>query len=218
MSPFKDLKAIVFDYNGTLVDDVNIHAKSYWLAAVDMGFDLSMETVWRHVSQPPSRKRVLYYGDISDERWEAVFALKKKHYYEMAKDTSIVFADTTSVLHTLGRKYKLAVLSNTYRFFFEDLFPRHLAALFDTTLFVDEVDKPKPAPDPLHTILNRLNVAASQCCYIGDAIEDIQMARAAGAHVVSVTTGGSSDSQLKAAGPDRVFDSLTQMTEWLLDG
>ena len=91
MIELKDLKAIVFDYNGTLVDDVTIHAKSYWLAGVDMGFDLSMETVWRHVSQPPSQKRVLYYGDISDERWEAVFELKKKHYYEIAKGVSIVF-------------------------------------------------------------------------------------------------------------------------------
>lgn len=218
MNPFEDLKAIVFDYNGTLVDDVNIHAKSYWLAGVDMGFDLSMETVWQHVSQPPSHKRVLYYGDISDERWEAVFALKKKYYFQMAKDISIVFEDTALVLNTLGRKYKMAVLSNTYRFFFEELFPRQLAALFDTTLFVDEVNKPKPAPDPLHTILDRLNVAAAQCCYVGDAIEDIQMARAAGAHVVSVTTGGSSENCLKAAGPDRVFDSLVQMADWLLDG
>ena len=211
MNDFRNLKAIVFDYNGTLVDDVTIHAKSYWLAGMDLGFDLSMETVWQHVSQPPSRKRVLYYGDISDERWEAVFELKKKHYYEIAKGVSIVFSDTAPVLNALGRKYKLAVLSNTFRFFFEKLFPHSLAELFDNTIFVDEVDNPKPAPDPLLTILDRLNIAAGECCYVGDAIEDIEMAKAAGALAFSVTTGGCNREQLIEAGSDQVFNSLTEL-------
>jgi HAD superfamily hydrolase (TIGR01509 family) len=216
MNNLRHLQAIVFDYNGTLVDDVKIHAESYWRAGVDMGFDLTKEKVWQHVSQPPSRKRVLYYGDISDERWKAVFALKKKHYYEIAKNKSIVFSDAAGALTGLSRRYKLAVLSNTFRFFFEGFFPQSLAALFDTTLFFDEVAVPKPAPDPMMLMLKRLGVGARQCCYVGDAIEDIQMARAAGTHVISIATGGCSKPELEAAGPDRVFDSLAQMADWLI--
>lgn len=211
MNELKNIKAIIFDYNGTLVDDVRIHAKSYWMAGQDLGFDLSMETVWQHVSQPPSQKRVLYYGDISDERWEAVFALKKKHYFEMAKCLSIVFVDTEPALTVLRRHYKLAVLSNTFRFFFEEIFPRKLADFFDTTLFVDEVDNPKPAPEPLMMVLKRLNIAAGESCYVGDAIEDIQMARAVGALAFSVTTGGCNREQLIEAGSDQVFNSLSEL-------
>jgi HAD superfamily hydrolase (TIGR01509 family) len=216
MDRIKYLKAVVFDYNGTLVDDVRIHAKSYWLAGQDLGFDLSMETVWRHVSQPPSQKRVLYYGEISDDRWEAVFGLKKKYYDELARGESIVFADAASALTELSKEFKLAVLSNTFRFFFDEFFPKSLAGLFETTLFFDEVKKPKPAAEPLLIVLNRLGLGAGQCCYVGDAIEDIQMARAAGAHALSVTTGGCDRAQLLTAGSEQVFDSLSEMADCLI--
>jgi HAD superfamily hydrolase (TIGR01549 family) len=213
----KNLKAIVFDYNGTLVDDVRIHAKSYWLAGQELGFDLSMETVWRHVSQPPSQKRVLYYGIISDERWDAVFSLKKKYYYELARDESIIFADTAATLTGLSRNFKLAVLSNTYRTFFEEFFPKSLAGLFEITLFFDEVENPKPSPDPFITVLRGLDIRADECCYVGDAVEDIQMALAAGSHAFSVTTGGCGRDELEEAGSDRVFSSLSEMAGWLVD-
>ncbi len=216
MNEIGDLKAIVFDYNGTLVDDVRIHAKSYWMAGQDLGYDLTMETVWRHVSQPPSRKRVLYYGEISDESWDAVFALKKKHYYEIAQRETIVFADAEPVLNTLKKQFKLAVLSNTFRFFFEEFFPDSLTELFETTLFFDEVAVPKPAPDPLRIVLERLSLSPAQCCYVGDAIEDIQMARTVGAIAFSVTTGGCSREQLLSAGSDQVFDSLAEMADQLI--
>ena len=218
MNAIKNIKAIVFDYNGTLVDDVRIHAKSYWMAGQDMGFDLSMETVWQHVSQPPSRKRVLYYGNISDEQWDAVFTLKKKHYYEIAQRETIVFSDAEPVLNILNKQFKLAVLSNTFRFFFEEFFPDSLTGLFETTLFFDEVSVPKPAPDPLRIVLERLEISPDQCCYVGDAIEDIQMAQTAGAIAFSVSTGGCSREQLLTAGSDGVFDSLAEMADQLTNG
>jgi beta-phosphoglucomutase len=217
MDRLKKLKAIVFDYNGTLVDDVRIHAKSYWLAGQELGFDLSMQTVWQHISQPPSQKRVLYYGEISDQRWDAVFGLKKKYYYELARGESIAFADTASALTQLSKEFRMAVLSNTFRFFFEEFFPKSLAGLFDTTLFFDEVENPKPSPDPLITVLKRLKIHADDCCYVGDAVEDIQMAVAAGAHAFSVTTGGCGRDQLEEAGSEKVFDSLSELAGWLFN-
>ena len=212
-----NIKAIIFDYNGTLVDDVRIHAKSYWMAGQDMGFDLSMETVWQHVSQPPSQKRLLYYGDISDERWDAVFRLKKKYYYELALNEPILFQDTEAVLTALSEKFRLAVLSNTFRFFFEEFFPGELAKLFDTTIFFDEIENPKPAPDPLLKVLERLDLKAADCCYVGDAIEDIEMSRKVGVTAFSVTTGGCNRVQLEEAGSENVFNSLSEMVGWLTE-
>jgi len=216
MNHQRPLKAVVFDYNGVLVDDIRIHARSYWQAGRDMGFDVSYETVWEHISQPPSQKRKLYYGDISDDAWQAVFGLKKKHYYEIAKGASILFDDTAAALTALSARFKLAVLSNTFRFFFDEFFPSELAGLFSTTLFYEEMDVPKPAPDPMRTVLKRLGVAAAACCYVGDALEDIQMARAAGTQILSLTTGGCTREQLAAGGADRIFGSLREAVAWLI--
>lgn len=216
MNRIENLRAIVFDYNGTLVDDVEIHVQSYWQAGRDMGYDLSLETVRRHVSQPPSRKRVLYYGDISDERWKAVFELKKKHYYEMAKKKSVVFDDAAGALTALSKIYRLGVLSNTFRFFFDEFFPPALAGLFEETLFYEEVAVPKPSPEPMQLMMKRLGVEADECCYVGDAVEDVRMARAAGTHVLCVSTGGCTKKELEAAGADRVFGHLKDLADWLV--
>ena len=51
------LKAIVFDYNGTLVDDLSMSVESYYRAGREMGFSgLTRATILRHISQPPLAK------------------------------------------------------------------------------------------------------------------------------------------------------------------
>jgi len=56
------LKAIVFDYNGTLVDDLDLAVESYYRAGKERGYRLAREKVLQHISQPPSAKRGLYFG------------------------------------------------------------------------------------------------------------------------------------------------------------
>ena len=48
------LDAIVFDYNGTLVDDLDLAVDSYHRAGLERGHRLSRETVLRHISSPPA--------------------------------------------------------------------------------------------------------------------------------------------------------------------
>ena len=118
----------------------------------------------------------------------------------------------------LGRNINWPSFRIHFDFFSMNFFRGHLLICSTHTIFFDEVDKPKPAPDPLLIVLKRLNIDAGQCCYVGDAVEDIQMARAAGAHAFSVTTGGCSQDQLNEAGSDQVFNSLTEMVGWLSRG
>jgi HAD superfamily hydrolase (TIGR01509 family) len=210
------IKAIVFDYNGTLVDDLELHVESYYRAGRDLGFDLTEETVRRFISMPPSEKRRLYYGDISDEAWNDVFGLKKKIYYDLAESSFKLFPHTAEALTALSRRYTLAVLSNTFRFFFEKFFPAELARLFRATLFFEEVPEPKPAPGPMITMLEMLGVARRQCCYVGDAVEDIRMAKAAGVGAFSVATGACPEDELARAGADWVGPDLAALASRLL--
>jgi phosphoglycolate phosphatase len=51
--------------------------------------------------------------------------------------------------------------------------------------------------------------------YVGDHLEDMKSAAAAGAVAVGVLTGGASTADLTAAGADVVFDDLTSFPGWL---
>jgi HAD superfamily hydrolase (TIGR01549 family) len=196
------LKAIVFDYNGTLVDDLDLTVDSYFRAANESGFRLSREYVQRHISQPPSAKRGLYFGTITDAEWKAIVELRKTIYTELASSVFKLFPQTESFLIALSSRYRLGVISNTYRDLFVKLFPAHLAGLFQASLFFDEVPDPKPSPAPMYSILQTLGVQAYECGYVGDAIEDVQMARAAGVKSFGLATGACSLEELRQAGAD----------------
>ncbi len=211
------LKAIVFDYNGTLVDDLHLHTEAYYRSGRRMGFDVAREVIERHISQPPSKKRLLYYGAISDAKWEEMIGLRKRIYLEMAGEPqALLFPDTAGALSGLAQRFMLGVLSNTFRDLFERVFPRELSGLMAATLFFDEVPEPKPSPAPLLTLLGRIGVEPQACGYVGDALEDIQMARAAGAHAFAVATGTCSAAALSAAGAEWVGGSLSALAAHLL--
>jgi uncharacterized protein len=56
--------------------------------------------------------------------------------------------------------------------------------------------------------------AAGCSIYVGDHVHDVEGARAAGAVSVSVLTGGSTRSELLAAGTDVVLEDLTEFPAW----
>ncbi|MFO7708145.1 MAG: HAD family hydrolase [Desulfobacterales bacterium] len=214
----RDLKAIVFDYNGTLVDDLHLHVEAYYQAGRRMGFDVSRETVQRHISQPPSRKRLLYYGAISDAQWGELSGIRRRIYLESAErdPAALLFADTPRVMSVLARHFALGVLSNTFRELFERVFPPTLSGLFAATLFFDEVPEPKPSPAPLLALLRQMGVAPQVCGYVGDALEDVAMARAAGVRAFAVATGSCTATELAAAGAEWVGSDLCDLAARLL--
>ena len=209
------LKAIIFDYNGVLVDDLKVHEEAYLFAAREFGFPLSKETVSRYISYAIQRKREFYFGGISDEQWEELLQVKNRRYFEIAAKNNLVFPDVEAVLSSLSRKYLLALLSNTTRENYNGIFPAILSGYFRKTLFADEVKQPKPSPEPLLEIVRRLGVTKEECCYVGDSLLDIQMSRSAGICVYGVATGHNTLVELSSAGAEVVVSSLSELKNML---
>jgi phosphoglycolate phosphatase-like HAD superfamily hydrolase len=212
------LKAIVFDYNGTLVDDLDLVVESYYRAGIEQGYRVSRAKVRQHISQPPSAKRGLYYGDISGAEWTAVLDRRKGIYADLARSGFRLFRQTEDALVALSGRYRLGVLSNTFRALFERHFPPHLARLFQASLFFEEVTDPKPLPAPMRTMMHTLGVAAHECAYVGDAVEDVQMAKAAGVRSFALATGACRAGELHDAGADWVGPDLGALAACLLNG
>jgi HAD superfamily hydrolase (TIGR01549 family) len=212
------LDAVVFDYNSTLIDDLDLAVESYHRAGRDLGHPVDRGTVRQHMSQPPSRKRTLYFGAIGDAEWQAIIARRKAVYSELARTRYRLFPRTEEVLTRLSGRYRLGLLSNTFRDLYEALFPAHLKRLFQASLFFDEVPDPKPSPAPMVTMLGRLGVDRRACGYVGDAVEDVQMALAAGVRSFALPTGACSAEELRAAGAGWVGPDLGALAACLLNG
>ncbi len=204
-------KAVIFDYNGVLINDLEVHEESYLLAAKEMGFPLTRDVVRKYISSTALQKRKLYFGDISDETWDRIFRTKTEHYFNLIEKKSPVFPEVREVLQFLSPRYLLGLISNTPRRYFERVFPRDLARLFQATTFGDEMRNPKPDPGALIEMMKRLNVTADQCCYVGDSLSDVRMAKQVGVKIFSLTTGDNSREELINAGSDWILDRLSDV-------
>ena len=92
-----------------------------------------------------------------------------------------------------------------------------LALLLPVLVAMEDTAHHKPHPEPLLLALERLGVGADQCVYIGDAVVDVQAARAAGMAAIAVTWGAGERAALQTAGPVAVVDTIDELRARLLD-
>ncbi len=74
-----------------------------------------------------------------------------------------------------------------------------------------DVDHAKPAPDLLLAAARILDVEPSRSWYVGDAIWDMQAARAAGMAAIGVVSGAATAQELAEAGASSTVDDLTAL-------
>jgi phosphoglycolate phosphatase-like HAD superfamily hydrolase len=81
----------------------------------------------------------------------------------------------------------------------------------------DGPDRNAVARVAVERALRHAGLPASRCVVVGDTEHDVACARAAGAHVVAVATGGRPRDALAAEGPDLLLDDLRDpapLLEW----
>jgi HAD superfamily hydrolase (TIGR01509 family) len=92
-----------------------------------------------------------------------------------------------------------------------------LARLFDTTVTGEEAPRPKPAPDGVRMILERLSVPPSRAALVGDSPLDVAAARAAGVlPIVSLWDGHHPEVAPDGAGDLLAVRSVEELRRMLL--
>ncbi len=83
--------------------------------------------------------------------------------------------------------------------------------LFGIVISGDTLTKKKPDPMPLLHAAEYFNISPTQSLMVGDSINDVQAARAAGFQVLCVSYGYNPGQDIRHANPDFVVDSLADM-------
>ena len=83
-----------------------------------------------------------------------------------------------------------------------------LSRRFALVVSGDTLARRKPAPDPLLHALAELRCRADESLLVGDSVNDVQAARAAGVPVVCMSYGYNHGRSIREAGPDAVLASL----------
>jgi len=90
-----------------------------------------------------------------------------------------------------------------------------LTTVFAARVCSGDTLRKKPHPEPLRLALRQLELDSSVCIYVGDAPQDVEMARRAGVRAIGVLGPFPTERRLRAAKPEFLIGSLQELPDVL---
>jgi phosphoglycolate phosphatase len=213
---FAQIRALVFDLDGTLIDsklDLAL-AVNATLAAAGRA-KLPHERVFSYVGQGAMRLVERALGDgATPEEVDRAHDFFLAYYRAHMLDNTILYPGVRECLDALLDR-PLAVLTNKpWRFSREILEGLGIARYFKEIHGGNSFETKKPDPFGMLAILEKFGVAPNHAMLVGDSDVDVKTARNSGAWACGVTYGFGAES-LKEFPPDILLDSLAELPAYL---
>lgn len=118
--------------------------------------------------------------------------------------------DTLNALKENG--IRMAIVTSRDRMSYEMIAnKRGLSPLFETEVTGADGITPKPAPDMVLALLERMHISADETLVVGDTTFDIMMGNAAGCRTCAVTYGNHTEETLRGVSPTHIIDSFDKL-------
>jgi len=205
------IRLIIFDLDGTLVDAYPAIIKSFNYTMRRLNYPIQNASVIR---------RAVGLGDenllrpfIKEKDLNKATSLYRRHHKKALLKGSRLFPQVNKVLGYLKNKgYKLAIASNRPTKFSWILIKHlRLESYFDYVLCADRLRYIKPHPEILNKIMQKLSARPWQALYVGDMTIDAQAGRRAKVKTIIVTTGSSTNYQIKKERPYRIIRKIKEL-------
>jgi len=201
------LRGVIFDWDGTLLDSYHADAGAYLQMFAALGIPWGLAQLAEHYS--PDWHNVYREAKIPSENWGEADRLWR-HYYRAQRP--LLQRGARDVVLELSRKYRLAlVTSGSGGRVRAQLRAFALEAKFPVRVFGDEARRRKPHPASLLIALCRLGLEPAACVYVGDAPEDVRMARLAAVPSVGVTSHSPVPGRLRLSRPNALISRINEL-------
>src|SRR2546425_1729092 len=211
-SVLHDMRAVLFDLDGTLLDSFQSHYRVYQHVFADLRIGFDEGTFVQYYS--PNWYLLYERIGLSRDRWPDADQLWL-HYYEQETPGPRDGAAQALAAVKASRRALGLVTSGERTRVERDLARLGWQLLFDAVVCGGDAPRMKPDPDPLRLGLSHLRVQPAAAVYVGDTIEDVQMGKAAGTATVALTGGFSPREVLAAEHPDMLLDTLNELVTLL---
>lgn len=206
-----EIRAVLFDWDGTLLDSYHADSQAYLALFRKMGIDWGLAELTQHYS--PDWYHVYRAAGLPRKHWDEADRTWREHY---AHHKPRLVSGARRVLAALRRSHRLGLVTSGDRArVSRQLREFRLTPLFAARVCGGDTRERKPHPAPLQLALRRLRLDPRSCIYVGDAPEDLQMARRAGVRAIAVLGPFPTEARLRAARPDLLLDGLSRLPQAL---
>ncbi|HEY2550623.1 MAG TPA: HAD family hydrolase [Streptosporangiaceae bacterium] len=208
-----DVHAVLFDADGTLVDNNYLHTVAWWEAFVQAGHDVPMARIHRAIGMGSGQLLDTLLPAGRDTAADPAISAAHAALYSVYWSRLRALPGAAALLRACRAQGLQVILASSAP-------PRELnvvrAALdaddaITAATSSGDAGAAKPEPDLILLALEKAEVAAAQAVFVGDSVWDARACRRAGVSCIGVLSGGTSERELRDAGAVRVYDDAAQI-------
>ena len=202
------INTLLFDWDGTLVDSAHLGLAAFEKTFSELGVVFAHEIYEAKYS--PNWYSTYEALGLPKELWQTADDLWIRHYGEQSAPLLDGVGETLLTLHDKG--YQLGIVSSGSRSRVgREVQQSALRDAFSVIICNEDIVNKKPDPEGLVLAMRGLNVSPSQCAYVGDAPEDIEMGRRGNVKTVGVRSTYPSSARVSAANPDLYLERISEL-------
>jgi HAD superfamily hydrolase (TIGR01509 family) len=186
-----EIKAVIFDMDGVLIDAKEWHFEALNTALGLFGMQISRYDHLVTYDGLPTRRKLEMLSlerGLPSELHQFINDLKQLYTMEMIySKCRPMFIHKYALSKLKDRGYKLAVCSNSIKDTIQVMMEKSdLLKYLDFYLSNQDVKHGKPDPEIYNNAMNRLGLKPTECLIVEDNPNGIAAAKASGAHVMQV--------------------------------
>ena len=185
-------RGVLLDVDGTLLDSVEAHGRSWQQAFADHGHAIQLLAIERLIGMGGDHLVEKLTGIAKDT---PEFKAMSKRHGELFRDNYLAKLGPVSgardfVLRLQRAGYHIAVASSAKREDLDQLLARaNVRDLIEHGATSDEAERTKPDPDIIEAAAAKLPCRHDELVMVGDTPYDIEAARRAGIDTIAVASG-----------------------------
>lgn len=215
------LKAVIFDMDGVIIDSEPIHFIVEQKMFDNLGLRITEEEQHSYVGVPMKDMwRLIRTRHSLTHSEEQLLASHKEQliaHFLTAEPFEAMEGLRELLGEIKGRGLKVAVASSSPRQLIETVLARlRLTLMFDVIVSGEEVKQGKPSPDIFMRAASLLQVTASECIVIEDSCNGVRAAKSAGMECIGFYNQNSGNQDI--SGADRIIRHFSEITGGYLAG
>ena len=210
---FRDIKLVIYDLDGVLINSNRAILESFRRTMMEVSEEFKPDMILDRIgyglyqifidTMPPE-----YQGRLEELR-----QLYIKHFQSLDMSYIVLLPEVTETLQTLKtRGYLQSVATNKTVTEAERILSElGVSDYFDLMAGFMTVDKPKPEPDMILYLLEKLGVEPFEAVLVDDTSVGLTAGIRAGVHTVGITTGNNTLEKIQSVNPDAIVHNMRDL-------